>query len=87
MSGFANRTLLNATLLAVLGLPLVAIRSAALEEPAIDFVKDVKPILDAHCVSCHGPTKQNSSISCKTIPGHGIATRPWCVTRQRSRMA
>jgi mono/diheme cytochrome c family protein len=24
----------------------------------VDFVKDIQPILDAHCVKCHGPEKQ-----------------------------
>jgi mono/diheme cytochrome c family protein len=25
---------------------------------AVDFVKDIQPILEAHCVKCHGPVKQ-----------------------------
>ncbi|MFO0800436.1 MAG: DUF1553 domain-containing protein [Gemmataceae bacterium] len=28
----------------------------------IDFAKDVKPILDRHCVSCHGPEKQKGGL-------------------------
>ena len=27
---------------------------------SVDFAREVKPILDAHCVSCHGPEKQKS---------------------------
>ena len=29
---------------------------------AVDFVTDVKPILAHHCVSCHGPIKQNAGL-------------------------
>jgi hypothetical protein len=27
---------------------------------SVDFTRDVKPVFDAHCVSCHGPEKQKS---------------------------
>ena len=30
--------------------------------PKVDFAKDVKPILDALCLACHGPTKQRSGL-------------------------
>ncbi|MFO0880883.1 MAG: PSD1 and planctomycete cytochrome C domain-containing protein [Gemmataceae bacterium] len=30
--------------------------------PAADFVRDVKPILEKHCLSCHGPEKQRASL-------------------------
>ncbi|MFT5129095.1 MAG: hypothetical protein ACI8W8_002715, partial [Rhodothermales bacterium] len=29
---------------------------------AADFAKDIKPILDAHCLECHGPDKQKSEL-------------------------
>src|SRR3954465_1723040 len=29
---------------------------------AIEFVKDVQPILERHCYSCHGPKKQESGL-------------------------
>ncbi|MEX2213331.1 MAG: DUF1553 domain-containing protein [Phycisphaeraceae bacterium] len=29
---------------------------------AIDFTKDVQPVLAKHCVSCHGPEKQKSGL-------------------------
>jgi len=28
----------------------------------VDFTKDVRPILDRHCVSCHGPEKQKGGL-------------------------
>ncbi|MFQ3652400.1 MAG: DUF1549 domain-containing protein, partial [Gemmataceae bacterium] len=30
--------------------------------PGVDFVRDVKPILDKHCLACHGPEKQRASL-------------------------
>ncbi|QDU20040.1 DUF1553 domain-containing protein [Urbifossiella limnaea] len=32
------------------------------KSPPVDFTKDVKPILDRHCVSCHGPEKQKGGL-------------------------
>ena len=29
---------------------------------AVDFVRDVKPLLDARCVTCHGPLKQKGGL-------------------------
>ena len=28
----------------------------------VDFVRDVRPIFQKHCYSCHGPTKQKSGL-------------------------
>jgi hypothetical protein len=33
---------------------------------AADFVRDVKPILNKHCISCHGPEKQRASLRTDT---------------------
>ncbi len=30
-------------------------------QPTIDFVRDVRPILESHCLGCHGPDKQESN--------------------------
>lgn len=32
----------------------------------VDFARDVKPILDAHCISCHGPTKHKADYRVDT---------------------
>ncbi len=32
------------------------------EPPAIDFARDIEPIFKQHCVSCHGPSKQESDF-------------------------
>lgn len=44
--------------LAGLGLPLMA----AAETAKVDFVKEVRPLLEKHCYSCHGPDKQKSGL-------------------------
>lgn len=36
--------------------------SSMAEPPAIDFTRDVAPILAKHCQSCHGVTKQKSGL-------------------------
>lgn len=36
---------------------------------AADFVKDVQPILNKHCVSCHGPEKQRASLRLDSARG------------------
>ncbi|HYE33430.1 MAG TPA: SUMF1/EgtB/PvdO family nonheme iron enzyme [Methylomirabilota bacterium] len=32
----------------------------------VDFVKDIKPILQAHCLSCHGPEKPKGDLDLST---------------------
>jgi mono/diheme cytochrome c family protein len=34
----------------------------AISADEIDFSKEVRPILERHCFSCHGPTRQKSSL-------------------------
>ena len=39
--------------------------SARAEDPSIanvDFIKDVRPIFEARCFACHGPTKQKGNL-------------------------
>ena len=58
-----GRTLVCAALIA---LPCVAslamIERARAEAPAVDFERDIKPILAAHCYACHGDKKQESGL-------------------------
>jgi len=44
-----------------LSLALIGIEIHA-EEPAVDFDRDVKPILTAHCFDCHGADAQESGL-------------------------
>ena len=45
------------------GVLLVAfVISAASASAAIDFARDIKPILAEHCYGCHGPDKQKSGL-------------------------
>ena len=37
--------------------------------PSYDFDKDIKPILEATCVRCHGETRQKSSFRLDTREG------------------
>ncbi len=39
----------------------VAVLSARAADP-IDFVKDIKPILEQNCIKCHGPDKQKGRL-------------------------
>ncbi len=70
--------------------------SCGLEDP-IDFSAEVKPILNKHCISCHGGVKQSGGFGLVTrdqamektesglaaiIPGHG--TRSEMIKRLRS---
>ena len=38
---------------------LIALPAAA---APVDFVHDVRPILDRHCIECHGEKKQKSGL-------------------------
>ena len=40
--------------------------AAAGERPAPDFERDIRPILEANCVSCHGPKEQESLLRLDT---------------------
>src|SRR5262245_6289762 len=37
--------------------------------PAPDFVREVRPLLEAHCVKCHGPEKQKGGLRFDTKAG------------------
>lgn len=50
---------ISLTWLAVL---TVAAETPQPEPPAIDFARDIEPIFKRHCVSCHGPSKQESDF-------------------------
>ena len=30
--------------------------------PPVDYAKEIRPLLDKHCVSCHGPAKQKAGL-------------------------
>lgn len=40
----------------------VANVAGAEDTPRVDFVKDVRPILQEHCVECHGPSQQMNGL-------------------------
>lgn len=39
------------------------------ENQPIDYLKQIKPIIEARCVSCHGPQKQKSGLRLDAIQG------------------
>lgn len=49
---------MRAILAIILGVPGPAVAAA----PPVDFDRDVKPILTAHCYKCHGPEKQKGGL-------------------------
>jgi hypothetical protein len=51
-------------LLAVFLVSLLTSLSAA---EAVDYTRDVKPILKARCFACHGPLKQKSKLRLDTV--------------------
>ncbi len=40
----------------------LATLSVAADRPAVDFVGQVRPILQARCLKCHGPDKQEGGL-------------------------
>jgi len=42
---------------------LIALYTQFYSQPAVDFSTDVKPILNKHCISCHGGVKKNAGFS------------------------
>src|SRR3954469_8444145 len=42
----------------LVSLPSLVAQQSAPAPAAIDFVRDIRPLLDQHCVECHGPDKQ-----------------------------
>jgi mono/diheme cytochrome c family protein len=41
---------------------LLSLNCRAKADDPIDFVRDVQPIFDKHCINCHGPAKQRSGF-------------------------
>jgi len=43
--------------------------SAVLAADAVDYLRDVKPILAKNCIACHGTAKQRSGLRLDTAKG------------------
>jgi mono/diheme cytochrome c family protein len=43
--------------------------AATVDHDRVDFDQHVKPLLTAHCVKCHGPTKEESGLRVDTAAG------------------
>ena len=48
------------------GLAFAALAASAFAAP-VDFGRDVRPFLEQHCVSCHGPKKEKGGVRFDTI--------------------
>jgi len=53
-------------LLIVAILPCATIAPLIAEEPSLDFARDVRPILQRHCLECHGPKVQKGKLRLDT---------------------
>ena len=68
------------TLLLILSLAL----PVSADEPAVDYLREVKPLLAAHCVQCHGATKPKAGLRLDTAKAllHGGTSGPAFVVGQ-----
>jgi mono/diheme cytochrome c family protein len=41
-------------------------------DAAVDFVRDIQPVLQRHCVKCHGPEKQESGLRLDSAAGFSL---------------
>ncbi|MFG0334455.1 MAG: DUF1549 domain-containing protein, partial [Maioricimonas sp. JB049] len=55
-------TLKSACIFLLMSLAAVAAATAGEDAPPIDYVRDVRPILQKHCYECHGEGDQNSGL-------------------------
>ena len=72
MQGRARKPLFRQAVLAALllaGLPALA------DDSALDFQQDVKPVLEAYCIRCHGPETRTAGIDFQSIGPQGDAAQ------------
>ncbi len=55
---------------------LAALPAEAPPAVAVDYVRDVKPILAQNCVKCHGPDKRRNGLRLDTAAGGARAASP-----------
>ena len=61
---------------------LLALTGAAVAAPTVDFNRDIRPILSAHCYECHGPDAAHRKADLRLDSGEGtlgkvvVAGRP-----------
>ena len=60
---------------AVLAGALLAGSSALADDSALDFQQDVKPVLEAYCIRCHGPETRTAGIDFQSIGPEGDAAQ------------
>ena len=58
------KTILKAGLTVLLsgGVPVSAATPDAAVRPAVRYEGDIKPLLELHCLKCHGPEKQKGGL-------------------------
>lgn len=60
---------------AVLAALLLAGLPALADDSALDFQRDVKPVLEAYCIRCHGPETRTAGIDFQSIGPQGDAAQ------------
>lgn len=48
----------------------------AKDAASVDFARDVQPLLQAHCIECHGPKKQKNGFRLDRAATLSRAERP-----------
>ncbi len=71
---------MKCALVTFLAMLSVAVPAGA-DEPVVDYLREVKPLLAAHCVQCHGATKPKAGLRLDTAKAlaHGGTTGPGLV--------
>ena len=59
---YATQSILRLVAVSLLFLIFWPATARADKTPAVDFEKSVWPILQAHCISCHGPDSQQGEL-------------------------
>src|SRR5262245_42124970 len=62
----ARGTIMRALIASVFTLLLAAPFAAALDPPAVSYVKDVKPFLSKYCLECHSGAQRRGGLNLET---------------------
>ena len=69
----------------------LAFPSVLLAKEKVEFVRDIAPILETHCISCHYPGLAKGDVSLASIAdlkaaGYIVEGKPDCLSHRGSRL-